>query len=76
MKMIRNAARMVAIEPQDVRDKVEAAQLAMNSSQKESLNAMIAKDEDRRKVLVRMMSKLYEDRIAGLISEENFDQLR
>ncbi len=76
LQVIRHAANLVTIHPDEVSEKIEQARRAMSANQKDSLYAMIAKDEDRLKVLTRMMGKLYEDRMAELITEENFDQLR
>lgn len=76
LQMVREAARTVSVESDEINEKLLSARLAMNASQKDSMAANIAKDEDRLRVLARMLGKLYEDRMAELITEENFDLLR
>ena len=45
----------------------------MSRAQREALERSLAKDEERIEMLDKMVLRLYEDRMEGRISEENFD---
>ena len=76
LETIRAAARAVTIKPEDVQEKLKKSRSKKAEQQRDSLTAFLAKDEDRLELLGRMMSQLYEDRMAGVITEDNFNKLR
>ena len=76
LSTIKAYAQATCLTPAEIREKLEQARTDQTNHEIDSLNAMIAKDEDRMLILTRMMSQLYEDRISGIITEDNFNTLR
>lgn len=75
LNTIRTCAKSVAIDPDDVEAKLEKAKHSQEDSQHDTLLAAIARDEDRMLALGKMVAKLYEDRMMGTLSEDNFQML-
>lgn len=76
LRTVREAARLVTIEPDEVSKRLDKARRSKMASEVDSLAASLTKDEARLETLGRMMAQLYEDRISGVITEDNFNMLR
>lgn len=76
LSVIRDYAQKVNINPDDVTERLNQIRQSKEISEHETLVSAIAQDEDRLKMLGKMFAQLYEDRLMGSISEENFDMMR
>lgn len=72
---IRACASAVQVDADDVQRQLEEAQAKRDNVQQDNLEASIQRDEDRLNLLQKMLTQLYEDRMLGNITEENFSML-
>ena len=73
LDQIRECAQAVLQDEDAVAGRLSDACAAEQSAQREALERSLAKDEERIEMLDKMVLRLYEDRMEGRISEENFD---
>ena len=73
LDQIRECAQAALQDEEAVAGRLSDACAAEQSAQREALERSLAKDEERVELLDKMVLRLYEDRIEGRISEENFD---
>jgi len=75
LENIRTFAKAAEISQADIMTKLQRIADGAKDEQQESYVMALAKDEDRMGVLDRMVSKLYEDYMAGSINESNFNMM-
>ena len=73
LNKIRECARAALMEGEAVAGKLTDTCEAEQKGQREALERALAKDTERMDVLEKMMLRLYEDMMAGRISEANFN---
>ena len=73
LDQIRECAQAALQDEEAVAGRLSDACAAEQSAQREALERSLAKDEERIEMLDKMVLRLYEDRMEGRISEENFD---
>ena len=73
LDQIRECAQAALQDEDAVAGRLSDACAAEQSAQREALERSLAKDEERIEMLDKMVLRLYEDRMEGRISEENFD---
>ncbi len=73
LEKIRECAAAALADSQAVADKLLSKRLAERNQQRENLECTLAKDEARVELLEKMVLKLYEDMLAGTVSEGNFN---
>ena len=73
LNKIRECARAVLMDGEAVAGKLTDTCEAEQKGQREALERALAKDTERMDVLEKMMLRLYEDMMAGRISEANFN---
>ena len=73
LNQIRECAQAALQDEEAVAGRLSDACAAEQSAQREALERSLAKDEERIAMLDKMVVRLYEDRMEGRISEENFD---
>ena len=73
LDQIRECAQAALQDEGAVAGRLSDAYAAEQSAQREMLKRSLAKDEERVEMLDKMVLRLYEDRMEGRISEENFD---
>lgn len=76
LEAVRASADAVTITPDEVMQQISQVQQTRQDGQKETLRTSIVRDEDRLQVLGKMFAQLYEDRLLGNITEENYNMLR
>ena len=75
LNKIRECARAALMDGEAVAGKLTDTCEAEQKGQREALERSLAKDEERIDVLEKMVLRLYEDMVAGRISEANFNLL-
>ena len=70
---IRECARAALMDGDAVAGQLSNTCEAEQKGQREALERSLTKDEERIEVLEKMVLRLYEDMVAGRISEENFN---
>lgn len=75
LERIRDLAQEALADSEAIAERLNKAAADEANSEKEMLRQQLIRDQDRMKVLDKMVSKLYEDMISGRISEANFDSL-
>ena len=75
LNKIRECARAALMDGEAVAGKLSDTCEAEQKGQREALERSLAKDEERIDVLEKMVLRLYEDMVAGRISEANFNLL-
>ncbi len=75
LNKIRECARAALIDGEAVAGRLTDTCEAEQKGQREALERSLAKDRERIEVLEKMVLRLYEDMVAGRISEENFNLL-
>ena len=73
LNKIRECARAALMDGEAVAGKLTDTCEAEQKGQREALERALAKDTERMDVLEKMMLRLYEDMMAGRISEANFN---
>ncbi len=73
LEKIRECAAAALVDSKAVADKLFNNCLAEQNQQRENLERTLARDEARAELLEKMVLKLYEDMLAGTISEGNFN---
>ena len=73
LEKIRECAAAALADSQAVADILFKNCLAEQNQQRENLERTLAKDEARAELLEKMVLKLYEDMLAGTVSEGNFN---
>ena len=73
LDQIQECAQAALQDEAAVAGRLSDACAAEQNAQREALERFLAKDEERVEMLNKMVLRLYEDRMAGRISEENFD---
>ena len=73
LNKIRECARAALMDGEAVAGKLSDTCEAEQKGQREALERSLAKDEERIDVLEKMVLRLYEDMVAGRISEANFN---
>lgn len=72
LEAIRESAKAASISPSEIEQKLQQAAKRRQLDAQEKLTAAIADAEAKMKLLTDMIGRLYEDRMFGRISEENF----
>ena len=72
---IRECAAAALMDGEAVADRLTGNCEAEQKGQREALERALAKDEERIETLEKMVLRLYEDMVAGRITENNFDLL-
>ncbi|OKZ72229.1 MAG: recombinase RecB [Clostridiales bacterium 52_15] len=72
---IRECAAAALMDSEAVADRLTGNCEAEQKGQREALERALAKDEERIETLEKMVLRLYEDMVAGRITENNFDLL-
>ena len=72
---IRILAKAALADAQSVEKRIESSYAKQAEAEQEASSFAIAKAQDRIQVLDRMIARLYEDMIAGRVSESNFETL-
>jgi len=75
LNKIRECARAALVDGEAVAGRLTDTCEAEQKGQREALERSLAKDGERIEVLEKMVLRLYEDMVAGRISEENFNLL-
>ena len=75
LNKIRECARAALMDGEAVAGKLTDTCEAEQKGQREALERSLTKDEERIDVLEKMVLRLYEDMVAGRISEANFNLL-
>ncbi len=73
LEKIRECAATALADSKTLADKLFNNRLAEQNQQCENLERTLAKDEARAELLEKMVLKLYEDMLAGTVSEGNFN---
>lgn len=76
LSVIRECAQHVNIDPDEVMDRLNQIRDTEAISEHDTLTTAIIQDEERLKMLSKMFAQLYEDRLSGSITEENFEMMR
>ena len=72
---IRECAAAALMDSEAVADRLTGNCEAEQKGQREAMERALAKDEERIETLEKMVLRLYEDMVAGRITENNFDLL-
>ena len=72
---IRLLAKAALADEKSVEERLESSYAQQAKAEQEATGFAIAKAQDRIQVLDRMISRLYEDMIAGRVNEANFETL-
>ena len=72
---IRDSARAALMDGKAVADRLTNTCEAEQREQREAMERALTRDEERIEVLDKMVMLLYEDMIAGRISEQNFNTM-
>ena len=72
---IRECANAALVDGEAVADRLSDSCKAQQKGQREALERSLAKDEERIEVLEKLVMRLYEDMVAGRVSETNFQLL-
>lgn len=75
LQKIRECAAAALMDDQEVIDRLTGAMESEHQQHIEAISKQVVKDAERLEVLDRMIMKLYEDMIAGRISEQNFNAM-
>ena len=75
LNKIRECARAALVDGEAVAGRLTDTCEAEQKGQREALERALSKDGERIEVLEKMVLRLYEDMVAGRISEENFNLL-
>ena len=75
LRKIRECARTSLMDGKAVADRLTNTCEAEQREQREAMERSLTRDEERIKVLDKMVMRLYEDMIAGRISEQNFNTM-
>lgn len=69
---IQECAKVALMDGEEIANRLTNTYEAEQNGQKEALERLLAKEEERLEVLEKMVLRLYEDMIAGHINEQNF----
>ena len=75
LRKIRECARAALMDGEAVADRLTNTCEAEQREQREAMERSLTRDEERIDVLEKMVLRLYEDMVAGRISEANFNLL-
>ena len=75
LNKIRECAAAALMDSEAVADRLTGNCEAEQKGQREAMERALAKDEERIETLEKMVLRLYEDMVAGRITENNFDLL-
>ncbi len=75
LRKIRECAAAALMDDQEVLDRLTTAMESEHQQQLENMSKQLMKDMERLEMLDRMIMKLYEDMIAGRLTEENFNAM-
>ena len=75
LRKIRECARAALMDGKAVADRLTNTCEAEQREQREAMERSLTRDEERIEVLDKMVMRLYEDMIAGRISEQNFNTM-
>lgn len=75
LNKIRDCARAALMDSDAVAGKLSDTCEAEQRGQKEALERSLTRDEERIDILEKMVLRLYEDMVAGRISEANFNRM-
>ena len=75
LRKIRECARTALMDGEAVADRLTNTCEAEQREQREAMERSLTRDEERIEVLDKMVMRLYEDMIAGRISEQNFNTM-
>ena len=75
LNKIRECARAALMDGEAVADRLTNTCEAEQREQREAMERSLTRDEERIEVLDKMVMRLYEDMIAGRISEQNFNTM-
>src|SRR5699024_8881179 len=75
LRKIRECARAALMDGEAVADRLTNTCEAEQREQREAMERSLTRDEERIEVLDKMVMRLYEDMIAGRISEQNFNTM-
>jgi len=75
LNKIRECAAAALTDSEAVAGRLTDTCHARQKDQREAMERTLAKDEERIEVLEKMVLRLYEDMVAGRITEENFNLL-
>ena len=75
LRKIRECARAALMDGEAVADRLTNTCEAEQQEQREAMERSLTGDEERIEVLDKMIMRLYEDMIAGRISEQNFNTM-
>lgn len=75
LRKIRECARAALMDGEAVTDRLTNTCEAEQREQREAMERSLTRDEERIEVLDKMVMRLYEDMIAGRISEQNFNTM-
>ena len=73
LNKIRECAKAALIDSETVAERLSSTYEVEQIGQKENLERALIKDKERIEVLEKMVLRLYEDMVAGRISETNFN---
>ena len=75
LRKIQECARAALMDGKAVADRLTNTCEAEQQEQREAMERSLTRDEERIEVLDKMVMRLYEDMIAGRISEQNFNTM-
>ena len=75
LNKIRECAAAALTDSEAVADQLVGTCEAQQKGQREAMERSLTKDEERIEVLEKMVLRLYEDMVAGRITEANFNLL-
>ena len=75
LRKIRECARAALMDGEAVADRLTNTCEAEQREQREAMERSLTRDEERIEILDKMVMRLYEDMIAGRISEQNFNTM-
>ena len=75
LRKIRECARAALMDGEAVADRLTNTCEAEQREQREAMERSLARDEERIEVLDKLVMRLYEDMVAGRISEQNFNTM-
>ena len=74
-RQIRECARAALMDGEAVADRLTNTCEAEKREQREAMERSLTRDEERIEVLDKLVMRLYEDMVAGRISEQNFNTM-
>ena len=75
LEQIRTCARKALADEREVAEELGEDFAAEERAEREAVERSIAEDSERLAALDRIISRVYEDMVAGRINEENFDRI-